>query len=267
MVSHSRTPYGRRVPPDMVRPRRRAAHGLRDDQRRHPGELAEDIIGPYYLWRLLVDEAYQGRGYGAATIDAVVAYLRTRPGADVLLTSCGRARACRSRSTSTTASSRPARSSGTRWSFASTWTGGRMTTPSSDRGRRPALERLGRAHRLADDDEPRRPAAELADLVPVGRRRGAASTPASARRATGTSRDGRSCRSTSTPIATGDEVVTMEGEARIDPTDPPRRQPGLRRQVPGQDRRVRLDRRVVRRELPGRRPRSRRRAGASGDAR
>lgn len=50
----------------------------------------DDIIGPYYLWRLLVDERYQGRGYGAATIDAVVAYLRTRPGADVLWTSCQR---------------------------------------------------------------------------------------------------------------------------------------------------------------------------------
>ena len=31
---------------------------------------------------------YQGRGYGAATIDAVVAYLRTKPDAEVLLTSC-----------------------------------------------------------------------------------------------------------------------------------------------------------------------------------
>jgi diamine N-acetyltransferase len=48
----------------------------------------DDLVGPYYLWRLLIDERYQGRGYGAATIDAVVAYLRTRPGADVLWTSC-----------------------------------------------------------------------------------------------------------------------------------------------------------------------------------
>jgi diamine N-acetyltransferase len=48
----------------------------------------EDLVGPYYLWRLLIDERYQGRGYGAATIDAVVAYLRTHPGADVLWTSC-----------------------------------------------------------------------------------------------------------------------------------------------------------------------------------
>ena len=48
----------------------------------------DDILGPYYLWRLLIDERFQGRGYGAATIDAVVAYLRTRPGADILWTSC-----------------------------------------------------------------------------------------------------------------------------------------------------------------------------------
>jgi diamine N-acetyltransferase len=49
----------------------------------------DDLVGPYYLWRLLVDEAFQGRGYGAATIDAVVAYLKTRPNAEVLWTSCG----------------------------------------------------------------------------------------------------------------------------------------------------------------------------------
>ena len=48
----------------------------------------DDLVGPYYLWRLLIDERFQGRGYGAGTIDAVVAYLRTRPDADVLWTSC-----------------------------------------------------------------------------------------------------------------------------------------------------------------------------------
>lgn len=51
--------------------------------------LDEDLVGPYFLWRLLVDAKLQRRGYGAATIDAVVAYLRTRPGAYVLWTSCG----------------------------------------------------------------------------------------------------------------------------------------------------------------------------------
>ena len=53
--------------------------------------LASDaeLVGPYYLWRLLIDERYQRRGYGTAILDAVVAYVRTRPGAELLWTSCG----------------------------------------------------------------------------------------------------------------------------------------------------------------------------------
>jgi diamine N-acetyltransferase len=47
----------------------------------------DDIVGPYFLWRLLIDHRFQGRGYGAATIDAVVEYLRRRPGADALYVS------------------------------------------------------------------------------------------------------------------------------------------------------------------------------------
>lgn len=53
-----------------------------------PEPMDDDLVGPYYLWKLLIDAKEQGKGYGAATIDAVVAYLRTRPGADVLYTSC-----------------------------------------------------------------------------------------------------------------------------------------------------------------------------------
>jgi diamine N-acetyltransferase len=53
-----------------------------------PQPMDDDLVGPYFLWKLLIDESFQGRGYGAATIDAVVDYLRTRPGADVLYTSC-----------------------------------------------------------------------------------------------------------------------------------------------------------------------------------
>jgi diamine N-acetyltransferase len=48
----------------------------------------DDIVGPYFLWRLLIDHRFQGRGYGAATIDAVIRYVRTRPGAETLLVSC-----------------------------------------------------------------------------------------------------------------------------------------------------------------------------------
>lgn len=53
--------------------------------------LAADphLIGPYYVWRLLVDQRYQRQGYGTAILDEVVAYVRTRPGADVLWISCG----------------------------------------------------------------------------------------------------------------------------------------------------------------------------------
>ena len=53
-----------------------------------PEPMDDDLVGPYYLWKLLIDEPFQRRGYGAATLDAVTAYLGTRPGADVLYTSC-----------------------------------------------------------------------------------------------------------------------------------------------------------------------------------
>jgi len=49
-----------------------------------------DYLGPYYLWRLLIDEHHQGRGYGIAALDLVIEYLRTRPGARVLITSVAR---------------------------------------------------------------------------------------------------------------------------------------------------------------------------------
>jgi diamine N-acetyltransferase len=44
---------------------------------------------PHFLWKLLIDERYQGRGYGTATLDLVVEYFRRRPGVDVLSTSAG----------------------------------------------------------------------------------------------------------------------------------------------------------------------------------
>src|SRR5262245_42294639 len=48
----------------------------------------DDLVGPYFLWRLLIDHRFQGRGYGRAAIDAVAAYVRAKPNGDVLLTSC-----------------------------------------------------------------------------------------------------------------------------------------------------------------------------------
>lgn len=51
--------------------------------------LDPELVGPYFLWRLLIDRRYQRRGYGTAAIDAVVDYVRTRPGGDVLFVSAG----------------------------------------------------------------------------------------------------------------------------------------------------------------------------------
>jgi diamine N-acetyltransferase len=46
------------------------------------------LLGPYYLWRLLVDRRHQGKGYGSSAIDLVVDHLHGRPDADELLVSC-----------------------------------------------------------------------------------------------------------------------------------------------------------------------------------
>jgi diamine N-acetyltransferase len=46
-----------------------------------------EYVGPYYLWRLLVDHRFQGRGYGSGALDLVVRHVRTHPDARVLLTS------------------------------------------------------------------------------------------------------------------------------------------------------------------------------------
>jgi diamine N-acetyltransferase len=50
-------------------------------------EADPTLVGPYFLWRLLIDEREQRKGYGTAALDALVAYVRERPGAEVLLTS------------------------------------------------------------------------------------------------------------------------------------------------------------------------------------
>jgi diamine N-acetyltransferase len=54
-----------------------------------PEQLATDaeLIGPYFLWRLLIDHSRQRLGYGTAALDAIVEYVRGRPNADALYTS------------------------------------------------------------------------------------------------------------------------------------------------------------------------------------
>jgi diamine N-acetyltransferase len=41
----------------------------------------------YYLWRFMIDEQYQGRGYGRAAIGAIVDHVRSLPRATELLVS------------------------------------------------------------------------------------------------------------------------------------------------------------------------------------
>jgi len=48
----------------------------------------DDTVGPYFLWRLLIDHRSQGLGYGRATIDAIADYVRAKPNGRILLTSC-----------------------------------------------------------------------------------------------------------------------------------------------------------------------------------
>ncbi|EEP72252.1 acetyltransferase [Micromonospora sp. ATCC 39149] len=45
-----------------------------------------DIIGPWFLWKLIIDHRYQGRGYGTETVRQVTALVRAE-GATQLLTS------------------------------------------------------------------------------------------------------------------------------------------------------------------------------------
>ena len=52
------------------------------------GEGDEPAVseGNYCLWRLMIDEKYQGKGFGKAAMEAVLAYIRTWP--------CGPAKVC-----------------------------------------------------------------------------------------------------------------------------------------------------------------------------
>ena len=64
--------------------RRRDAGRVRDDRRRgrSPDYIAQ------FLWKLLIDESHQRRGFGTATLDLVVEYFRSR-GVHTMWTSAG----------------------------------------------------------------------------------------------------------------------------------------------------------------------------------
>jgi diamine N-acetyltransferase len=55
--------------------------------------ISDDVGGPgyfpQYLWKLFVDQRYQGQGYGTATLDLIAEYFRRRPEVEVMRTSAG----------------------------------------------------------------------------------------------------------------------------------------------------------------------------------
>lgn len=42
----------------------------------------------YFLWRFMIDQRFQGFGFGARALELLIDHVRTRPGATVLSTSC-----------------------------------------------------------------------------------------------------------------------------------------------------------------------------------
>jgi len=43
-----------------------------------------EIIGPWFLWKLLIDERYQGRGYGAEVVRQIAELVRAEGAAELL---------------------------------------------------------------------------------------------------------------------------------------------------------------------------------------
>lgn len=64
----------------------------------------------YYLWRLMVDARYQGRGYGHQAVQQVIDYVRTRPGPPNSESATSPAPAAPKASTTSLASPKPAKS-------------------------------------------------------------------------------------------------------------------------------------------------------------
>jgi diamine N-acetyltransferase len=57
---------------------------LYDDAGEPPGENPD-----YFLWRFMIAGLHHGKGFGRRAIELLVEYVRSRPGATVLETSCG----------------------------------------------------------------------------------------------------------------------------------------------------------------------------------
>jgi diamine N-acetyltransferase len=52
-----------------------------------PTLVSEPDEREFFLWRLMIDRAYQGRGFGHGAVERLLEHVRTRPGAAELLVS------------------------------------------------------------------------------------------------------------------------------------------------------------------------------------
>lgn len=51
--------------------------------------LEDDLLkASYSLWRLMIDAQYQKKGFGRQALELVFEYVKTRPGAEAIMTSC-----------------------------------------------------------------------------------------------------------------------------------------------------------------------------------
>jgi diamine N-acetyltransferase len=51
--------------------------------------LDDDPVNSYYsLWRFMIDARFQKCGFGRRALELIIEYVKTRPGAKVLMTSC-----------------------------------------------------------------------------------------------------------------------------------------------------------------------------------
>ena len=57
---------------------------VRDGQLELRAEAAGDRSVPWFLWKLLIDERYQGRGYGAAVVRQIAELVRAEGAAELL---------------------------------------------------------------------------------------------------------------------------------------------------------------------------------------
>jgi GNAT superfamily N-acetyltransferase len=85
-----------------------------------PQPMDDDLAGPYYLWKLLIDHRFQRRGYGTATLDASWTTCGPGPAPTCSTPAARTAPARRAGSISATASPTPAGSCGARTSSRST---------------------------------------------------------------------------------------------------------------------------------------------------